>query len=204
VYFIDGFQVRVFANGVIATAAGNGSQGSSGDGGPATSAQIIPDALSVDSQGNLYIIDNNTKIRRVTHGVITTVVGNGTAGSCTTPVPATGPSVDAGSGRLAIDSSGNIYFTNSHSQVCKVSNGMVTAVANNLPAFGIAVDQFGSIFVGDEINVWKLSNGVLTNIAGMPGFPFHFGYSGDGGPGAGATLDAFLGGLVSILPATST
>ena len=195
-YFIDGFQVRVLANGVIATAAGNGSGGFSGDGGPATSAGMIPDAIGVDSQGNLYIIDNNTRIRKVTNGVIATIAGNGTPGPCTPAVPAMGPSVSANLGRLAIDNSGNIYFTNSDLQVCKVSNGMVAAVANNLSSpLGLAVDQLGNLFVGDTINVWKVSNGVLTNIAGMPGFPIHFGYSGDGGPGTSATLAGSLWGL---------
>jgi hypothetical protein len=107
--------------------------------------------------------------------------------------------VDAGNGRLAIDSSGNIYFTNSDRQICKVSNGMVTAIANNLStSLGVAVDQIGNIFVGGSLSVSELSNGVLTNIAGMPDYPFHFGYSGDGGPGTSATLAGSIGGGLAV------
>jgi len=51
-------RVRKVSNGVIATVAGNGSQGFSGDGGPATSAQLWnPAGVAVDSAGNLYIAD---------------------------------------------------------------------------------------------------------------------------------------------------
>src|SRR5438477_196419 len=68
---------------VISTVAGNGTEGFSGDGGPATSAKLDPDGIAVDSAGNLYIVDtNNDRIRKVTAltGAISTVAGNGTRG----------------------------------------------------------------------------------------------------------------------------
>jgi hypothetical protein len=54
--------------GEIGTAAGNGSAGYSGDGGPAVSAQLnFPTGLLIDTQGNLYLADaNNNVVRRVT------------------------------------------------------------------------------------------------------------------------------------------
>ena len=71
--------VREVVNGVITTVAGNGTRGFNGDNGPATSAQLSgPWGVAVDSAGNLYITDTgNNRIRKVTGGVITTVVGGG-------------------------------------------------------------------------------------------------------------------------------
>jgi len=68
----------------ISTVAGTGTAGFSGDGGPATSAQLNePWGVTVDSAGNVYIADyGNNRIRRVdaATGIITTVAGNGSPG----------------------------------------------------------------------------------------------------------------------------
>ncbi len=63
------------SNGTITTVAGNGTQGLSGDNGPAINAEIAhPSAVAADSAGNLYIADAaNGRIRKVTDGVITTL-----------------------------------------------------------------------------------------------------------------------------------
>jgi len=71
---------RVDSNGTITTIAGFGTQGFSGDGGPATDEELdSPAGLAFDAAGNLYIADQrNNRIRRVdTHGVIETVAGTG-------------------------------------------------------------------------------------------------------------------------------
>ncbi len=73
---------KVTTAGIITTVAGNGTDGFSGDGGPATSAQLyqFPSGITVDQDGNLFIGDNG-RIRKVTPaGIITTVAGNGTDG----------------------------------------------------------------------------------------------------------------------------
>jgi hypothetical protein len=81
VYIAD--SVRVYRWGgprpVLTTIAGNGSEGLSGDGGPAINATFRHIAgIAVDGVGNLYIADSeNRRVRRVdTNGVITSVVGN--------------------------------------------------------------------------------------------------------------------------------
>jgi NHL repeat len=73
-------RIRMIANGVITTVAGNGVQGYGGDGGPATEAMLNdPNSLAVDADGNLYISDyDNNVIRKVdmTTGIISTFVGH--------------------------------------------------------------------------------------------------------------------------------
>ncbi|MEO7652730.1 MAG: hypothetical protein ABIZ80_19900 [Bryobacteraceae bacterium] len=67
---------KVSTNGTITTVAGNGMRGFSGDGGPATSAQVaFPSALAVDGEGNLFIADSgNSRTRKVSpNGIITTL-----------------------------------------------------------------------------------------------------------------------------------
>ena len=73
----------VVATGIIDTIAGNSSTGYSGDGGPATAAELNePTKVVVDSLGNYYIADTfNSVIRKVSaSGTITTVAGTGVAG----------------------------------------------------------------------------------------------------------------------------
>src|SRR5205823_2706863 len=75
---------RVNTSGVISTFAGTGASGSSGDGGPATSAHLnTPEGIGIDASGNIYIADTgNNKIRKVnaSTGIITTVAGSGPPG----------------------------------------------------------------------------------------------------------------------------
>ena len=74
---------KVDASGNISTIAGTGTPGFSGDGGPATAAELNwPRMVALDGAGNLYIPDNqNHRIRKVdTSGTISTVAGTGTAG----------------------------------------------------------------------------------------------------------------------------
>ena len=63
---------KVDTNGIITTAAGNGTNGYSGDGGLATKAMLSgPSGVAVDSYGNLFIADlGNNRIRKVdTYGI---------------------------------------------------------------------------------------------------------------------------------------
>ncbi|MCX6594874.1 MAG: putative Ig domain-containing protein [Acidobacteria bacterium] len=85
-YVADSVNFRIrkvdLTTGIITTVAGTGAQGGTGDGDPATSATFYgPDALAVDSNGNLYITDF-ASVRMVTPaGVIQTIAGQlGTGG----------------------------------------------------------------------------------------------------------------------------
>jgi hypothetical protein len=81
------------ATGIITTVAGTGIFGYSGDGGPATSAQLAaPAGVTFDGAGNLYIADQeNDRVRKVTAttGILTTIAGNGTQGYSGDGGPAT-------------------------------------------------------------------------------------------------------------------
>ena len=72
------------STGTTGVIAGNGTIGYSGDGGPATSAELnSPSGVAVDKSGNIFISDQfNSAIREInaSTGVITTIAGNGIAG----------------------------------------------------------------------------------------------------------------------------
>lgn len=104
---------KVSTSGIISTVAGKGTNGFSGDGGPATSAELNgPAGIAFDSSGNFYFADrNNQRIRKVsTSGIITTVAGNGYFGIDGDNIPATSAKL-ATPMAVAIDISGNLYFT---------------------------------------------------------------------------------------------
>ena len=70
---------KISPAGIITTIAGTGVSGYSGDGGPATDAEIGPwfSCLVVDDTGNIYFADlYNDVVRKIdTSGIITTVAG---------------------------------------------------------------------------------------------------------------------------------
>jgi sugar lactone lactonase YvrE len=120
------------ATGVITTYAGTGSPGSSGDGGPATSAQLQhPEAVALASNGDLYIADTqNNVIRRITagSGIITTVVGTGAPGSGGDGGPATLAQLKAPEG-VAISTTGDIYIADSGNNEVRRAKGALGVVA---------------------------------------------------------------------------
>ena len=211
-------RIRKVSNGVITTVAGNGTQGFSGDGGAATSAELFLGGfagIAVDSSGNLYFADGgNNRIRRVTNGVITTVAGNGTRGFSGDNGPATSAGLFDPSG-LAVDSVGNLYFADSgNNRIRKVTNGVITTVAGNgTPGFsgdngpaasaglyapiGVAADSAGNLYIADHANgrIRKVSNGVITTVAGsgmgvitIVAGSGMAGFVGDNGPATSAEL----------------
>ncbi len=116
----DNSRIRQVNNaGMVSTVAGDGVFGSSGDGSPATAAQLgNPSGVWVDNDGNIFIADGlNNRIRKVdTLGIITTIAGTGVAGTTFTSGDAAQALIDNPAG-ITGDNAGNIYFTNVFNQL---------------------------------------------------------------------------------------
>jgi hypothetical protein len=181
-YISDSYSSQVLevsAAGILTVVAGNGTFGYSGDGGPATSAQLSgPQGLSVDSSGNLFIADTgNSVIREVAAGTgnIQTVAGYFAEGP--------GYSGDGGlatSAQLSdpygvfVDAPGNIFIADTSNSVIRevlAGSGIIQTVAGNFSAGGgysgdggvptaaqldlpegVFVDGTGNIFIADTNN----------------------------------------------------
>ena len=178
-YISDNFnnRIRMVKAGteVISTIAGTGRQGSSGDGGPATSATMWgPRGLRIDTFGNLYFADqHNATVRKVklSTGVITTVAGGavssgGTAddGSLATNVQLSSPNgveidsvgdlfiADLGSGLIRrVDAATGIITTVAGSGNSTASGVAATQASLTAPAY-LALDSSGNVFVSEQIN----------------------------------------------------
>jgi uncharacterized protein (TIGR03437 family) len=200
---------KVGPSGIISTVAGNGAQGSSGDGGPATSASISGAAgVAFDSAGNLYIAElNSPRIRKVNAtGTISTVAGNGAVAFSGDGGPATSASIKYPYG-VAVDSAGNLYVADAlNARIRRVTPGgtITTVVGNGQWGFSgdggpatsaslnwpldVAVDAAGSLYVADTSNarIRKVTpSGTISTVAGNGAV----GFSGDGGPATSAALD---------------
>jgi hypothetical protein len=202
---------KVTPAGTITTIAGDGTEGFSGDGGPATAASLTaPAGVTVDSGGNIYISDPGNRIRKVTPaGIITTVAGTGIAGFSGDGGPAIAASIRGPVG-VAVDSLGNLYIADyANKRIRKVSpdavmstiagvggstfgdGGPATAALLNSPA-GMAIDTAGNLYItdqGDSRTRKVTPAGTITTVAGSG----TAGFSGDGGPAGAALLNSPLG-----------
>lgn len=197
------------ATGLLTVVAGNGVAGYGGDNGAATWAELntaappgaIGTIVAVDDLGDLYIADcNNYRIRKVSNGVITTVVGTGVSGFSGDNGPAVNAQLSFPAG-VGVDAAGNLYIADGN-RIRKVSNGVITTVAGNgTPGFSgdgslaasaqlnnplaIAVDSTGNLYIADYGNnrIRKVSNGGITTVAGGGSNPI-----GTTGPATSAQL----------------
>ena len=183
------FYGQAMTAGDIYTIAGNGTQGFSGDGGPATAAELnTPLRTTVDPAGNVVISDSfNQRIRvlaaatgtfygrPMTAGDIYTIAGNGTPGYTGDGVPATATGLYKPL-RVMVDAAGNLVF-------CDERDNRIRVIAAATGTF------YGQ----------PMTAGDIYTIAGIG----KRGTTGDGGPAtqaevgepAGITLDA-LGNLL--------
>ncbi|XGV87867.1 MAG: DUF4347 domain-containing protein [Limnothrix sp. BL-A-16] len=183
---------KVDTSGNITTVAGNGTAGFAGDGGAATAAQLnAPTNIALDGSGNLYIADEqNNRVRKVdTSGNITTVAGNGTAGSTGDGSAATSATLNKPIG--VAFGGGNLYIAeNNGARIRKVDpSGIIsTVVASGLNApGGIAIDNSGNLYIADRGNnrIQKVdTSGSISTFAGTG----TTGFSGDNGAATSAQL----------------
>ena len=151
---------KVSPSGIITTVAGNGTAGYSGDGGPATDAQLqVSFDVEITGAGDLFLPDGIPHgIRRVSPaGIISTVTWGGDGPSGVTCVSS--------------DSSNNLFLSNMYeARIFKLTTtGTMTRVAGNGtlgysgdggPALsaqlcypgGMAVDTSGALYIADRAN----------------------------------------------------
>ncbi|HTT60617.1 MAG TPA: SMP-30/gluconolactonase/LRE family protein [Bryobacteraceae bacterium] len=201
----DGHRVRrVGPDGTISTVAGTGVAGFSGDGGPATGAQVaFPAGLALDGTGNLYIVDSaNVRIRKVlaADGTISTVCTEQTFGM---------PNIQLSG--LAADPAGNLYIPESgNSFVWQLTPAGVLNRVAGAPGSGaytgdgqpalqtalttpveVTLDPAGNLYISEARRVrWvAASTGIINTVAGTG----VFGFGGDGGSALLAVLNAPTG-----------
>jgi len=202
---------KVDQAGYITTIAGTGTQGFSGDGGPATAAQLdSPQGLALDTASRgLYIADtHNHRIRRIdlTSGIIVTVAGSAAPGFDGDNGPATSAHLNQPTA-LAVDSDGALYIADTQNhRIRKITldgkittiagigtqgfsgdGGPATAAALDSP-IGIALDSGKNLYIADTHNncIRKISSttGIITTIAGTGAL----GYSGDSSRATNANM----------------
>jgi streptogramin lyase len=204
---------RVTRDGKISTFAGTGEKGYSGDGGPATKAQLAePYEVRFDRAGNVYWVERlSHSVHKVDvkTGIITTVAGNGTSGFSGDGGPA-GKAQLSEPHSISIDRAGDLYIADVRNhRVRKVAmeTGIITTLVGNgkreptldgaklgadTPVAGpraLDFDRDGMLWLalreGNAVVKIDLARGIVHHVAGAP----QKGYSGDGGPAKTATLN---------------
>jgi sugar lactone lactonase YvrE len=185
IYLTDRMNNRVrkinWKTGIITTIAGNGTLGYSGDGGPATAAELAsPFGLNLDKTGNVYVADgSNNRLRKinVSTGIISTVAGNGILGFSGDGGSATSAEVNNLTG-VSLDTAGNIYvvdgldvaqsFSIRVRKIDVITNNISTVAGNGganyngdgIPATNaqisvpnsIKIDAAGNMYIADYSN----------------------------------------------------
>jgi streptogramin lyase len=197
----------------ITAHVGTGTKGYTGDGGPATKAQLDnPFDVAFDAAGNLYLSDtNNHAIRKVDAktGVITTVAGNGKKGYTGDGGPATAATFNEPYG-IELDADGNLYIVDrlnfavrvvdAKTQIIftlagtgksgKSDDGGKASEAMLVEPNGLCLDGKGKLYLADvrdqRVRVVDLKTGIITTACGASGKKAS---DGDGGPIAKASLN---------------
>jgi DNA-binding beta-propeller fold protein YncE len=216
-FFSDTFNHRIrridHIDGTITTMAGTGRAGFSGDGGPATLAQLDePYGVAVDGAGNVFVADRkNRRVRCIdgATGTITTVAGNGTMVDSGNGGPGTQAGLVEPNG-VALSRDGRTLFiadvAGNRIRALDLAAGRITTFAGTgrgrhdgdggpadrasiWGARAVDVGPDGSVFIlereGNTVRVVNAGSGRIATIAGTG----QKGYSGDGGPAATATFN---------------
>ena len=181
-------RIRVVANGIINTLAGNGTAAYTGDSGPAAAATLsAPQGLFYRPNGVLYVADtgnNALRIIGIRSTLINTIAGTGIAGS----LGDGGFSVNAqlaAPTAVVVDASGNIDIADSaNNRIRRIaSNGIISTYAGNgVAGFidgsssaaelnapnALAVDPSGTLYIASAANnaIRRVANGQVTTVAG--------------------------------------
>jgi trimeric autotransporter adhesin len=158
------------ATGIITTVAGTGVQGFSGDGGPATNANLDkPVGVAVDKLGNIFFSDSNARIRKITAttGAIATIAGAGVQGFSGDGGPATSAQIFGNNG-VSLDNAGNLYIVDGN-RIRKIAGSVADTVlrlGNDLSADGKSDLIFRNAATG-QISAWLMNGTAATSTAGL-------------------------------------
>lgn len=209
------------SNQFIYTIAGDGGPvGSTGDGGPAVNATIYtPYGVAAVAPGTMWFSQNDlqankersrdNRIRRISNGIITSVIGGGLGDGGQAYDAIVGPTsgqAKAGNGPIA-----NLYFADGGNNVARFVDGatgeIITLAGSGTPGYSgdngpaleaalnapndVAVDSNGVVYIADTGNnaVRRVRNGIIDTVAGTG----RLGYSGDGGLATAAQLNSPTG-----------
>jgi streptogramin lyase len=202
---------KVSADGTIATVAGNGKRGYSGDSGKATEASLNePYEVRLDRQGNLYVVERMNHVVRFVDartGLIRTVAGNGKAGFSGDGGLAVSASLHEPHS-IQLDGKGILYICdirNHRIRRVNLKSGIITTFAGTgersptrdgariagTPLNGpraLDFDKRGNLWLalreGNAVYKLDLKRGTLHHVAGTGAQ----GFTGNGGPAKLATL----------------
>ncbi len=179
--------------GIITTIAGNGTVGSSGDGGPATSASLNePRSVYVSTNGYVYIAEQvGNRVRVVDpSGIITTLVSgiSGPASIFSDGTSAIFVAERLGNRILRINVGGSITaIAGTGTAGFSGDGGLATSATLNSPR-GVTVDGAGNVYFADAFNqrIRKVdaATGIISTVAGTGGLT----PPNDGGPATSANL----------------
>ncbi len=183
---------RVSPTGTITTVAGTGTAGFSGDGGPATAAQITgPRGITSLPDGTILFPDSgNHRVRQISPaGIVTTVAGSGTAGFSGDGGPALAAQLNLPFSVSPLAGGGFLIADAGNGRVRRVGrDGTITTVAKLPAPHAVAALPDGTFLVTDTngnrvLRVRAVDD--FTTVAGTGAA----GFSGDGGPPASAALN---------------
>jgi len=163
-YVGDAYRIRkITPGGLVSTVAGNGTQGYA-DGSAGTAEFYLPQAITIDKSGTLYVSDNG-RIRKISGGMVSSIAGNGTLGY------KEGTGTDAQVGlitQMATDAAGNMYAAESYAVLKITPTGVVTgfippivnpgyrngplSTAAFMALVNLTFDAAGNLYLFDQYN----------------------------------------------------